>query len=359
MKIRLIGPRNNLGVGIHFACFADTIKQVSGIGHLVEEIDCFDQAAMLAAAETSADDDVNICFVSIDLQDHFRGTNCQWIVFESTVVPEIIMSTLIRADLVWVPSNWGQQVLVANGLPTNKVDVVPEGVDVLRYHSFGPRPRRSRVRFLTVGKFEHRKSQRELLTAWARAMAHRNAELVIKTFSFFDADARAQELLDLIKTLNLDNVGVYWGALEPDSMIELYKSADAFVLASKGEGWGLPLIEAAAMGVPVIATRYSGHEHYLKMIDSSVVPVDFDMVPVDCQDYRRCYPSANGNWGQWAQPRVASLAQALVHTYSNLYELQHLAAHNADIVRKEFSWCRSVDQALMSLQQRGLLVSAH
>lgn len=36
------------------------------------------------------------------------------------------------------------------------------------------------------------------------------------------------------------------------------QAADAFVLASHGEGWGLPIAEAMAMQLPVIATNWSG-----------------------------------------------------------------------------------------------------
>ena len=34
----------------------------------------------------------------------------------------------------------------------------------------------------------------------------------------------------------------------------LYRSVDCFVLTTRGEGWGMPLIEAMACGLPVIAT---------------------------------------------------------------------------------------------------------
>jgi glycosyltransferase involved in cell wall biosynthesis len=38
----------------------------------------------------------------------------------------------------------------------------------------------------------------------------------------------------------------------------LYGGADAFVLPTRGEGWGLPILEAMAAGVPAIATNWSG-----------------------------------------------------------------------------------------------------
>ncbi|KDO46311.1 hypothetical protein CISIN_1g0434122mg, partial [Citrus sinensis] len=40
-------------------------------------------------------------------------------------------------------------------------------------------------------------------------------------------------------------------------------AADVFVLPSRGEGWGRPLVEAMSMGLPVIATNWSGPTEYL------------------------------------------------------------------------------------------------
>ena len=39
-------------------------------------------------------------------------------------------------------------------------------------------------------------------------------------------------------------------------MPSLYKSADCFVLPSRGEGWGRPQVEAMAMGLPLIGTTF-------------------------------------------------------------------------------------------------------
>lgn len=43
----------------------------------------------------------------------------------------------------------------------------------------------------------------------------------------------------------------------------LFKSADCFVLPTRGEGWGLPVVEAMAMELPVIVTNWSGPTAYL------------------------------------------------------------------------------------------------
>ena len=51
----------------------------------------------------------------------------------------------------------------------------------------------------------------------------------------------------------------------------LYDSADAFVLPTRGEGWGLPIVEAMAMAEPVIVTNFSGPTAYIS--DETGFPV--------------------------------------------------------------------------------------
>lgn len=356
MKIRLIGPRGNMGVGIHFSRFADTLKAMSGLGSIIEEISSSDNNALLAAAQQSQPDDINICFPSIDLSGHYRGTNIQWIVFESTRVPEIIMSTMLRADVVWVPSNWGRQILVDNGLDPQRVDVVPEGVDTMVYHPYFRPTSDSALKFLSVGKYEQRKSQKELLMAWNDAFGNDPAvKLMLKTFGFTDAEKKSKELVELIHSMKLTNVAVYWGGMTEVELSELYKSSDVFVLPTKAEGWGLPLIEAAASGLPVITTRHSGHVHYLEHIESSVLWVDYDMAPITCPDFQWCYPTSDGNFGSWAVPRVSSISKCLSTARNNFVALKQQAVDNALKIRSEFSWLCSADHAVAALRQRGLL----
>ena len=52
----------------------------------------------------------------------------------------------------------------------------------------------------------------------------------------------------------------------------LYAAADAFVLPTRGEGWGLPIAEAMAMALPVIATNWSGPTALLSADNSFPLP---------------------------------------------------------------------------------------
>jgi glycosyltransferase involved in cell wall biosynthesis len=62
--------------------------------------------------------------------------------------------------------------------------------------------------------------------------------------------------------------------MNEEDVAALYKneSIKALVTTTRGEGYGLPILEAAASGLPVIATNWSGHLDYMnkgKFIDLS------------------------------------------------------------------------------------------
>lgn len=56
------------------------------------------------------------------------------------------------------------------------------------------------------------------------------------------------------------------GDMTDDEVVGLYKHAQvkALVSATRGEGFGLPLLEASACGLPVIATDWSGHLDFMR-----------------------------------------------------------------------------------------------
>jgi glycosyltransferase involved in cell wall biosynthesis len=95
----------------------------------------------------------------------------------------------------------------------------------------------------------------------------------------------------------------------------IYKAADAFVLPSRGEGWGRPHVEAMSMGLPVIATNWSGVTAYLDESVGYPLPIE-DVVPVQAQ-------SDSEYWFRglkWAQPSVKELRKLMRHVYENRAE---------------------------------------
>lgn len=55
----------------------------------------------------------------------------------------------------------------------------------------------------------------------------------------------------------------FLGFLQPSELADWYRAADAFVLPSRSEQWGIPLNEAAVAGLPLVATDAVGAAHDL------------------------------------------------------------------------------------------------
>jgi glycosyltransferase involved in cell wall biosynthesis len=347
MRIRLIGQRNSTGIGTHYACFADALRQIHGIGSLVDEVDFQSPAAIDQAIATSQADDINICFVAMPIHGHFRGRNIQWVVFESTRIPEAIQPAIQGADQVWVPSAWGHSVLTAHGIDADRIRIVPEGVDGARFHAHGRRPRTAArpLRFLTVGKYEQRKGIDETIEAFAKVYAnHPQAELIIKS-NYFTNHRQKYDALHA-KISGLDNVSLLWGEMTETQLADLYRACDVFVLPTRAEGWGLPLIEAVAAGLPVITTMHSGHTEFLEHVTDSVLPVAHVMTRIDCPEYCSYYPDTMNDWGVWASPDVDSLVTCMQQAFREEYRLYDRAQRNSKIIRERFSWSQSAEQAL-------------
>ena len=73
------------------------------------------------------------------------------------------------------------------------------------------------------------------------------------------------------------------GNLTTDEVVGLYRHPKIKCLVSltRGEGFGLPLLEAAACGLPVIATNWSAHLDFLNL--GKFIPIKYSLVEIPDQ----------------------------------------------------------------------------
>lgn len=104
---------------------------------------------------------------------------------------------------------------------------------------------------LMVGTMEPRKGHRQVLDALERCWANGEAlTLVIVGKQGWDVDT----LIARVKTHSQRQRQLFWIQGASDALLNtLYQQSDVLVAASYGEGFGLPLIEAAHHGIPILA----------------------------------------------------------------------------------------------------------
>lgn len=202
---------------------------------------------------------------------------------------------LRAADEVWVPTAWHVERFAAAGVPRRSLRVVPEPIDT---GFFSPQPAADAPGkppcegapcggpfvFLSVFKWESRKGWDLLLRAyWAEFGAADGVRLVLKTY-LPSWEPGPRDLNEAVEGFAREHQGEGRDALPPVQLVleenlsrrglrELYTAAHSFVLPTRGEGWGLPVVEAMAMGVPAIATNFSGPTAYLTQANGFPLPV--------------------------------------------------------------------------------------
>ena len=157
-----------------------------------------------------------------------------------------------RARTVVVPSRATADDCVRAGIPADVVEVVPHGVrtaqvapqDVAAWRA---RHGLTRDYVLWCGTIEPRKDLPTLLAAYARAADDLDLDLVLVGPSGWGAlPATPADLQGRVHVL---------GRLPRHELDTAYAGARLFCFPSVREGFGLPVLEAMAHGVPVVTTR--------------------------------------------------------------------------------------------------------
>ena len=358
MTLRLFGQHNALGGGTHYQEFLVALRNLNLPGVVIEALDPGALESLAVAAAHSSPDDINVWFWPDRNAGFFRGRQIVWGIFESTRLPLPYLTKLESFDRVWVPSAWAKHVLILNGFDREKIDIVPEGVDPTMFspaergRDRGNRP----FRFLTIGKYEERKSYPVLLDAFSAIFGNRDdAELVIKADYFLDHDRKRQQLEREVARRNLRNVSLVWGEWPRSELRQAYHGADAFVLPTRAEGWGLPIIEALACGTPVLTTPYSGQSEFLSAIAGSFYGIEYTMTGIRDPEFLKYWPEVDVLGGEWAEPDPQSLGHGLLEVFENHPTWVAKARAASSVIRRDFSWGRAADKAISVLHERGWL----
>ncbi|WP_344904520.1 glycosyltransferase [Actinomadura meridiana] len=154
-----------------------------------------------------------------------------------------------------------------NGIPPSKITTIPVGVNLDRFTPHGDAfPRNDRLRVVTVGRMVPRKGVDTVIGGFAQVAETFNAELLIAGGPAPDAlsaDPTVRRLRDRARRLEVDSRTEFLGRISHKRVPELLRSADIFVCAPHYEPFGTAALEAAACGIPVIASAVGGLKHHV------------------------------------------------------------------------------------------------
>lgn len=215
---------------------------------------------------------------ALDGPTYARLPWCAWTPVDSEPLFPPTAMTLQNARWVWAMSRFGEEQLHGAGLEA-KTLYVPHGIDTGVFTPLCRAERRAKLanqwevalqdKFVVamVSANKGSPSRKGFFEAFAAfkvfSDAHPDALLYMHTDIFGLAHGEhlptVQQLVGLepAKVIYAPQYHYMAGMLSPKYLADVYNAADVLLLPSRGEGFGLPLVEAQAAGCPAIATDFS------------------------------------------------------------------------------------------------------
>ena len=217
-----------------------------------------------------------------------------------------------------VHKGWGVQVPIeVVNYPVRTVDPSPLDIDLV-----------TDTNFLVVSQWGPRKNLDNTIKWFAEAFQDdETVGLVVKTNtvadSIMDREFTAKRLENLLKSLDIENrkckIYLLHGEISSAQLTWLYQhpSMQGLINIGHGEGFGLPLFEAAYNGLPLITVTWSGQMDFICKPNKKgkriprVVKVDYDIKPIQKEAQA---PAMLIEGSQWAWAKESSYKRALKET---------------------------------------------
>jgi len=176
----------------------------------------------------------------------------------------LVKHSVKNATLIHTVSEFSKRALInIYQIPSDRIHIVPNGVDLIRFNPVGHKSAAVRINdlfnikdyILSVGRLEPRKNHIGLLRAYGIVrQRNRNVGPLVLVGQ---RDFHYQEIFDEVDNLNLRNSVKILESVNNDLLPIIYQAARLFVYPSFAEGFGVPPLEAMACGVPVVTSNTS------------------------------------------------------------------------------------------------------
>jgi glycosyltransferase involved in cell wall biosynthesis len=229
------------------------------------------------------DETPDTCTVSelIETYPHWRSfvgqlaplykTKKLFTMFETSDVHPLVIQEMKLFDQVIVPFDYLKEILEKNGI-TNCVSInfftsqLLRSKPVVTPKKNGIDPKK--IIFLYVGTNDVRKNLTTLTKVFAEVTKGTDHLLIAKT----NSDT------DLTKT---KNIKIITDKVDLPKLASLYNLCDYIISFTRGEGVGMPMVEGAYFGKPVIAHNQGVFRDVSKFIQTDWIPLFAKEVPID------------------------------------------------------------------------------
>lgn len=249
-------------------------------------------------------------------------------------IPKLWVEGLANIDRVIAISNFVKYCFLISGY--NNVDVIPCGVDTEKFNPDAPPlelETNKRFKFLFVGGVIARKGIDVLIKSYLATFTRKDDVcLVIKGMgseSFYKHMSVKNDILKLAEDKFMPEIIYLEDDIPDEKMPSLYTACNAFVYPFRGEGFGMPILEAIACGLPVIVTGYGPVLDYLPKHYEYFLKYKIKISNVNVMADGR---ELVGNWFL-AEPDFIDLRNKMKEVYNNYDKAKDII----DGIRKQIS----------------------
>jgi len=277
--------------------------------------------------------------------DDYEGVKIAFNVWESTRYPEDFFQQLLTFDQLWVPSHWQKECTIEQGFPEDRVKVIPEGVDGDLYKPSSIAYSISEFEFIHVGKWEDRKSTREIIETFLKTFpkdGYPNVTMKLFVDTWFPVD-NYNSTEERLKVYGFDDDRlIIHHFSSKEKYLNGLRTSNCFVSCARAEGWNLPLIEAIACGIPSICSGYGAQLDFHSYPDLQV-EIKEHRKPVNVYGMPDCP-------GTWSEPNYEDLSLKMMYAFEKRNDLINIFRNNAEDFRKKWSWENAAKIAVNELE---------
>lgn len=261
--------------------------------------------------------------------------------WETNKLPLDFSSKVQLMDEVWTGSQYNKDAIRNAGV-TVPIYIIPEAIDTeipkVRPYLI---PHDKDYKFYSVFEWTNRKNPAALLEAfWLEFENTKGVSLTLKTYIDNFTSHKRDEIKSYIKRvkkrLRLTKyapVYMFNSLMDRIQVYRFHKTFDCYVSPHRGEGWGIPQMEALLSENAVISTNCGGvHEYLRHKKDAWLLPYKL----IDLKD-----PIRNPRWytkdQKWADVKVDDLRKAMRWCFENQEDARAMGKCGKLVVKRKFN----------------------
>ena len=251
-----------------------------------------------------------------------------------------------NVDEIWCPSRYVRSLYLQAGIPSDKLKVLPNGYNPAVHHpGAAPTPIATgkKFKFLFVGGTIARKGADLLLETYLATFRRSDDVcLVIKDFggkSAYQGQTLSERIRQAQSDPNTPEIVYLDQELPERELAGFYTACDCLVHPYRGEGFGLPVLEAMGCALPVICTGGGSTDDFA--IDEFVhrIPASREYVGHEVSGMKLDHR------GWWLSPDAEALRESLKAAVQEAPQWRERALRGAQHVAAHWTWKNAAQTA--------------